>query len=421
MQILNEIFNKKIYERDCVKEILRWIDDREIIVITGPRQSGKTSLLYFFIRYLIENKIATEKSIYFYDAEDPKIADFFSSGIENIISEISPEQNKKKYVFIDEAHYIKDAGKTLKYIVDHYGDQIKFFISGSSSLEISKNFKESMVGRKIIFVLYPLNFGEFLVFKDKKNLREKKLNIGEKEEIKILFNEFCIYGGFPRVVLENDLEKKKNILNEIYSSYIRKDIASLFGISVFDKFNKFLKYIAVNSGQIFNINSATINIQNISRPTIERYLNILEGTFIINKINPYYGNKNKEIIKMGKVYFIDNGIRNIIINNFNSLENRTDAGALLEIFALRNMLDKYKKDEIKFYRTKSGLEVDFIIDKSQLYAIEVKKNGDSFKENYFIDFIKRYKINEFIIFNLTKNYIGDKFKYYFLYEIDRII
>ena len=416
---IGEIVKKALFKRDYLEKILKWLDDKEMIVLTGPRQSGKTSLLYGIIKHLIQNNIARENDILFYDAEDPAISELFSSGTANVIGEIRPGEGEKKYLFIDEAHYINDAGRMLKYLVDHYGEKVKVFISGSSSLEITKAFRESMTGRKIVFEVLPLSFGEFLEFKGRPDLRNTGggIKVSEREEAKRLFHEFCMFGGYPRVALENDLEKKKAILKEIYSSYVRKDIASFFGAGTHDKFNNLVKYIAVNNGQIFNVHSACTNAGGISRPTVERYTGILEGTFITRKIPPFHGNKNKEIVKMGKLYFIDNGLRNAVVNNFNALDERSDAGGALETAALRQLLDRYpEKEAVKFYRTKSGLEVDFVADGGKIKAFEVKKNGDNFRENSVADFIKKYKINGFTVLNLTRSGPNNGFNYEYIYE-----
>jgi len=417
---IQQHLKKPLFKRDYVDAILKWLPDKEMIVLTGPRQSGKTSLLLYIIKHLLENKIAAETDILFYDAEDPSISDLFSSGIENVKKELMIDSAKtKQYLFIDEVHYIKDAGRLLKYLVDHHGDRLKIFISGSSSLGLSEAFKESMTGRKIVFEILPLNFGEFLEFKGSNSLRFA-IRPTETKQARVLFEEFCMYGGYPRIAVENDTAKKMEILKEIYSSYIRKDISSFFGAESHERFNNLVKYTAINSGQIFNINSACKALGAISRSTLERYLSVLEGTYVIKKVTPFHGNKTKEIIKMPKYYFIDNGLRNAVLNSFNPLEIRTDAGCVLETAALRQLTVQYPgRDEIKFYRTKNGLEIDFISDTQAIRAYEIKKNGENFAQNSVSDFIAKYKPADFTVLNLSKTGTSGGFKYEYLYEFNK--
>ncbi len=415
MDLMKKLKNP-LFKRDYIDEILKWLPDKEIIVLTGPRQSGKTSIMLYIIKYLMDNEKTDPENISFYDAEDPNIASMFSSGIETIKKELGldDDASPKKYLFIDEAQYISSAGRILKYLCDHYGHRLKIFISGSSALEISGAFRESMTGRKKVFEILPLNFGEFIEFSGGADLRRdaRQGRPSAGPELAALFSQYCAYGGYPGVALERENEKKKSLLNEIYSSYVRKDAAVFTGAENHDKFNMLVKYIAINEGQLFNVQSACRDIGSLSRPTMERYLLLLEGTFITKKVGPFYGNKNKELVKMGKVYFIDRGLRNAVLNNFNTPDLRPDAGAVLEGAALRMLTGAgARPDEIKFFRKKAGLEIDFIREKETLEAFEIKKNGDSFSEKPFQDFIKKYKPSLFTVVSMNKKGSNGIFNY----------
>jgi len=149
---------------------------------------------------------------------------------------------------------------------------------------------------------------------------------------------------------------------------------------------------------------------------------VLEGTYVIKKVTPFHGNKTKEIVKMPKYYFIDNGLRNAVLNSFNPLEIRTDAGCVLETAALRQLTVQYPgRDEIKFYRTKNGLEIDFISDTQAIRAYEIKKNGENFSQNSVSDFIAKYKPADFTVLNLSKTGISGAFKYEYLYEFNKTL
>lgn len=410
---IKNILKLKLYNRLIIDQIENWINDKEAILLLGARQTGKTSILYKIIQNLINSEKVNTEDIYFFDAENINHLLILSRGIDEICKIVKPDENKKKYIFLDEIQYVKNIDKTLKLLVDHYGNYFKIFATGSSSLEIKNKFKQSMTGRKIIFEVYPLSFYEYLTFLEEKQLADiiKNRNFSDDRsdiayenmrQLKAKYLDYLLYGGYPRIVLESDENKKKILLDEIYSTYIKKDVEAFFKIEDIEKFNNFVKYAAINSGQIFNANSASKSL-GMARKTIIRYLNILNMSYIIGVIRPFYKNKNKEILKMPKIYFYDNGIRNSILNNFNNIDSRVDSGVVLETSAYLNLLKYFnKRENIKFWRTKTGSEIDFIIDGEKFYAIECKKSLANFSINKYKDFLENYMPQKFFVFNLDK-------------------
>jgi predicted AAA+ superfamily ATPase len=419
---IEEIYSKKIYKREQFDGIMKWLDDRELILLAGSRQTGKTSLMFGIIQSLIKTRKVEKEDIFFFDAESINDADLLGRGHEEIAAYIGAGRGKKKYVFIDEIHYVKNIDRTLKVLVDHYSGRIKIFASGSSSIEINKRFRESMTGRKIVFEIYPLTFGEYLEFSGNKTLFAAhdgssllKFHGKIAEETKRLlqkeFDRYCIFGGYPRVVLEEDMEKKKKILEAIYTAYVRKDVASFFKMEDIEGFNKLVKYAAINSGQILNYESVSRDI-GIVRKKTELYLQMLENTYVAARVRPFFGNKTSEIVKMPKVYFFDNGMRNVIINSFKELDERVDSGVVLETAAFR-LLVKYAENnrQIKFWRTKTGSEVDFVLDGQKIIAFECKKKSAAFSAGKYRDFMEKYKPSDFYVLNLDRESAEKHFKY----------
>jgi predicted AAA+ superfamily ATPase len=160
----DSILSKKIFKRDLAGKISGWIKDRELILLLGSRQTGKTNLMYYIIQNLVKAEKVSPQDIYYLDAETLDDAELIASGPEKIVKFLKAETGGKKYLFIDEIHYVRDIGRILKQLVDHYSDTVKIFATGSSALEIKKNFRESMTGRKIVFEVLPLTFREFYYF-----------------------------------------------------------------------------------------------------------------------------------------------------------------------------------------------------------------------------------------------------------------
>lgn len=362
-----------MYNRKIISEIKKYLDFPEALILTGARQVGKTTIM----RMLYDELIVGDKPVLFVDLEDKSLLSQFNQPPLDVYHYILEEmgEREKVYIFIDEIQYLDDPSNLIKYFVDHY-KQVKIIASGSSTLQIKHKFKDALVGRKLEFPVYHLDFEEYLHFKgeDKLVLLLSQNTISELNHQKLLthFNRFAIEGGYPRVALLDKQSEKERILNEIVQAYIYKDISYLFKIENISGFNLLLHVIANQCGQLINLNQVQ-NVVKLNKVTIDRYLFILENTFITKRIQPYFNNKTTEISKMGKIYIMDSGIRNLLQKNFSKMDSRLDRGIVLENVIFTEIYkNKPMLSEIKFWRTKSGNEVDFIIDGKERYALEVK-------------------------------------------------
>jgi hypothetical protein len=368
--------DRKLVKREIFSEVSAHLEKPEITLITGSRQVGKTVLLGQLKDYLIKNGI-NQESILFYNLDIISDWELFQNQTEFI--EFVKEKSEKGhiYIFVDEAQKVPDAARFFKGVYDS-NLNIKLILSGSSSLEIKAKFKETLSGRKIIFHLPVFTFLEFLRYKDKylAELIEEKKNISaiSQKHLFKFYQEYLIFGGYPRVVIAESKEEKKKIINEIYSSYVEKDAVGFFEIKNKTAFNRLLKLLAGQIGQLINVGELASNLS-VDRETVERYIRALEETFILKKITPYFRNPRQEIIKSDKIYFLDLGIRNLLLENFNSLDLRADKGALLENAVLNEVLFRTRNKfcQIHFWRTKQKTEVDFVIEGGKsLLPIEVK-------------------------------------------------
>lgn len=345
-------------------------------IIIGPRQVGKTTILKELHRQL--GGVFLDVDI-FSDYEqvatyEKALATFCTNGYKK-------EQKDFFYVFLDEFQRYADLSRVIKSIYDHHPN-IKIYATGSSSLEIKNSIQESLAGRKIITHVFPLSFAEFLHFKEREDLLSKIANFPKEKaqdyfaplgEVYALLEEFLVFGGYPEVVLAKNEKEKKEALRSIFDLYIKKDFAEYVKVEKLRSASQLMKILAVNNGQAANYAKYGM-ASKISTETVQNYLSLLRETFIIAILVPYFTNKNKEISKMPKVYFLDNGVRNYFLGNFSTLDVRSDAGFLFEGFYLSELIKKgIDPESIKYYRTKSGEEIDIVLDLSpQLIPIEIK-------------------------------------------------
>ena len=398
-------------ERKLFNELLSERSSTKISIILGPRQVGKTTIL----RQLHQTICKTNQGIYL----DLDILSNFEkvSSYENLINSVTLEGYSKTkesffYLFLDEFQKYPGFSKILKNIYDNH-DNLKIYATGSSSIKIKDEIQESLAGRKNIHYLFPLDFEEFIMFKGNRKAHQQLRNVnklkGKKIEVSILFNllkEFMVFGGYPEVVLNSPSQEKIKILDSIFDLYVKKDLIEYLDIKRILHVKKLIELLSVNHGQKIKYEELASRCS-IKEYEVKNYIEILEETFIITKLRPYFTNKNKEIVKIPKIYFIDPGVRNYYLNNFTETYKRMDSGFLFEGFVLSEF-HKAGMKNIKYWQDKNKREVDFIIDKvHEQIPVEVKFKR-SLKQNDFIGlkaYVKQYpETNKSFLINQVAQY-----------------
>lgn len=372
-----------IFNRNILKLARNYLHSEETLIFIGARQVGKTVILKT-LKSDLEKK--GEKTSFF-NLEDPDYLKLLNESPKNLFKIVSISKSTKTYVFIDEIQYLEKPTNFMKYIFDEHSSSIKLIVSGLSAFYLDKKFKDSLAGRKRIFNVKTLSFREFLYFKGQNKyltLDFNKLSLIEIDELTILFEEFVIYGGYPKVVLAEDTNEKVEVLRELAYSYIKKDLYEA-GVKQEDNFYRLFKILSMQVGNLIN-SSELASVLGISKTAIDNYLYVMEKSFHISRIKPLFKNVRKELTKMPKIHFLDLGLRNFFANNFSQFEFRNDKGMFFENIIYKLLLDKYDKDDIKFWRTQDGKEIDFVLDEQKI-AFEAKakfrKNKfKTFKENY---------------------------------------
>ena len=369
-------------------ELRKHLTQKEISFIVGPRQAGKTTLMFLLKDYLDKKG---EKTLFLnLDIETDK--EYFVSQ-EALIKKIELELGKAKgFVFIDEIQRKQDAGLFLKGIYD-MNLPYKFIVSGSGSVELKEKIHESLAGRKRIFELSTLSFEEFINFKTQYKYKDKLTEFFtiEKTKTELLLEEYLNFGGYPRVVLGEELAEKQRLIGEIYQSYIERDISYLLRVNKTEAFSSLVKLISAQTGNMANFSELSSTL-GISAKTVKDYLWYMEKTFIIQRINPYFRNIRKEIVKSCVYYFYDLGLRNFAIGEFGRLK---DKGFVFQNLICNLLREKLKDTSAKicFWRTKDKAEVDFVVDVGKeiipvevkyrkMASIEIKRSLRSFIEKY---------------------------------------
>ncbi|NLA49663.1 MAG: ATP-binding protein [Bacteroidales bacterium] len=352
------------------------------IILLGPRQTGKTTLMEKIISKL-ENPLVL-------NCDDPFIRSQLSGSNTAQLRQII---GSHKVVFVDEAQRVKNIGITLKLITDQMKD-VLLLVSGSSSLEIANEINEPLTGRKFEFMLYPVSWQEF-------HRHAGHISAMQQLEMRL------VYGMYPEVIGHPGDEK--DILREITGSYLYKDLLSWKGIRKPEILDKLLKALALQIGNLVSYNELANTIQ-ADKNTISNYIDLLEKAFVVFKLQPFTRNQRNEISSGRKIYFYDTGIRNALINNFNLLESRSDTGALWENFMVAERMKflHYSRQYAGtwFWRNHQQKEIDYIEEADgKISAFEFKWNPgkkfkvpSSFAENYTISDVEVVSRGNFLPF-----------------------
>jgi predicted AAA+ superfamily ATPase len=344
--------NKRFYPRKIYSELRDHIDSDDVTIITGMRRTGKTTLVEHLLSEInSDNKI-------FLDLEKISNRELFSDkNYDNVILQLERQglsRAERMYVALDEIQTLPQIASVIKYLHDHY--HIKFILTGSSSYYLKNLFTESLAGRKKLFELFPLDFGEFLTFKNvsyqpmKDFAHIQHFNPHEYERLKAYYEEYIEFGGFPSVVLSKSAKEKKSMLDDIISSYINIDIKSIADFRDSAAIISIATMLAERVGSKLDYSKIS-RLTGLSRPTVQNYIYLFERTYLISLVSVFTKNKDREIVKAQKIYFSDNGLASILadIASGSKFEN-----------ALFNQLRQ--KGDVRYYALKTGREIDFILD-----------------------------------------------------------
>ena len=364
------------------KNIDKLLKPNRALIIYGPRRIGKTTLLNSYLnktkyKYLLDTGDNVETRQIFELPDFKKIIDYAA---------------KYELIAIDEAQLIPSIGSGLKILVDHVPN-IKVIATGSSSFDLANQVGEPLTGRKITINLYPI-------------LQLELLSIFNKYELKKNLPEFLIFGSYPEVITAKTRMEKMTVIKEIVNSYLFKDILAFERIKSPKVLLDLIKLLAFQIGSEVSFNELAAQLS-INARTVARYIDLLEKSFVIVNLGSFSRNLRKEITRKNKYYFLDNGIRNGVIDQFNDLDKRDDIGKLWENFIVMErmkMLD-YKKiyGHLYFWRTYEQKEIDIVEERDgKLAGYDIKWKKDKIKPPK--DWLATYKNAEYKVIN-QDNYL----------------
>lgn len=388
------------YPRKIEEKMGKWLKRKEMILVKGPRQAGKTTLLQH-LEEITGGKYLT--------LEDEELKNSFEVNPKEFVKRFM--EGERSILLIDEAQYVRNVGRILKLVFDLFSERLKLIVTGSGSFDVKVEVGKHLVGRAVYLELFPLNFEEFLLWRARDlhkifvDFRDQLMGFiltGEKIEMSPVFEgefqslleEYIISGGFPAVVKEGDAEIKKELLKNLVRTYLEKDVFFFFGIRHLDKFRNFMNYLAFNTGAMLNISSIMREFSMDYR-TVEGYLSVLQNTYLISLVSPYYRNHSTELKKSRKLYFTDTGLRNSMMGNFSPLNTRSDRGQLFENFIFNELKSNFER--VNYWRTAGKAEVDFVLRVGQA-VVPVEAKGGARVGRGFLSFIKSYKPARAVVF-----------------------
>ena len=357
-------------ERDLKAVLDSKIGKGKVLLLIGPRQVGKTTLLKNIL-----TSISSEKKVQFWNCDESDVRQFLS---EANSAKLKSFVGNSDFIVIDEAQRVKDIGLTIKLLHDSFPN-VQLAVTGSSSLDLSNSINEPLTGRKFEYNLFPFSTNELVN------------HTSMLEEMRLLKNRL-VYGFYPDVV--NNPGEEKEILTNIVNSYLYKDVFEFQDIRKSSVIEKLVQALALQVGSEVSFNELG-NLLGIDTVTVQRYVDLLEKAYVIFHIRSFSRNVRNELKKSIKIYFYDNGVRNSVISNFSPVELRSDIGALWENFLISERIknNAYHNKHTKYYfwRTTQKQEIDFIEEVDQnLFAYEFKYNPKKVNSKCPVTFSNNY-------------------------------
>lgn len=365
-----------MFKRQLTETLVRLQPWDKVVLLIGPRQVGKTTLI---------KTILSDREYLFINGDDPSVRELLARANTEVIRSII---GSNKVVFIDEAQRIDNIGITLKLIHDQF-PHVELIVSGSSAFELKNNAGEPLTGRKRTNLLFPISW---------KELEDKEGFLAATQQLELRL----LYGMYPDVL--NNAGEERDILTEITDSYLFRDILAFGGIRKPDVLNKILRALAFQVGGEVSLNEIS-RLVGVDKNTVSSYINLLEQGYVIFPQTSFSRNLRNEIKTNVKYYFYDNGIRNAIIQNFQPVDNRQDKGALWENFLIAERVKQHhylrSHRKMYFWRTVSQQEIDLIEEvDGQLFAFEFKwkekgnfRTPRTFREAYNVEAIQIHREN----------------------------
>ncbi len=382
-----------IFKRDVMDEITRFLNTDDLVIIHGARQVGKTSIL----AYLQAQLVAAGELVHYIDLEDGRLLSILDRGVDEFLLYLKEtgfnlsgltQTGKKIFVLIDEIQYLANPSSFLKLLADHHR-YLKIIVSGSSSFEMKSKFRDSLVGRTVNFEIYPLSFREFLAFRGISFLPAERFTAAKIAELQSLYFEFALYGGYPKIVLTGDASVKDKYLQQIIDTYVRKDIRDLADIKDVNKFNRLLETLASQSGNLLNV-SELANTCALTAETVQRYLFLLEQTYIIRLVRPFSRNLRSELTKTPKIFFHDTGLMQML---WLKRLPREIMGSVFETSIFGELVKQHGVNAIYYWRTKEKQELDFVLNLPDgLMPCEVKLQFPRALPSGLLTFARAYSV-----------------------------
>ncbi len=380
------------FARKVLSKIGSHLARDEATIIIGARQTGKSTLL----RHLHAELKSGGWESWFINLENFEYLRLLNTSPLGLFTLIGrPESRTRAVVFIDEFQYLDNPSNFIKLIHDEYQGTIKLVVSGSSAFYLDEKFTDSLAGRKRIFHLPTLDFVDFLTFKQREDVLEALQQCGGSprnvprmviDDIEALQREYLVFGGYPAVVLAESIEEKKLLLEDIVSSYVKKDVYEA-GIRKTTEFFSLFRMLASQTGGLVNKHELSARL-GVSVSAVTRYLSTMQRCFHIRLLQPFAKNIRSELTKMPKVYFNDVGLRNYLVKHL-AYEHVLSDGHMLENAVFRALTDTGSSEELHFWRTQSGNEIDFVLPDTNR-AFEVKTNLRKFRKSKHKLFTQAY-------------------------------